>query len=281
MFLFLSCSHCVKQGEKGKTMLIQSQPVDPKISKKLGFDDESKKTPESEVIMSQRIGELLDDLFDGKRKISIKTRLGWKWLDIKNVFYDIKYSIRNHFVWFKTINRIRPWEGFDGLISIMITHLHDYVAYEKKYGHSEKEYKEHKIATVKETIELLKRIKEPHDYTDRRNQQVEEKYPKYKSLITEYDNGDTSINGLFVQQGNGWVGKEAGLNPRKGYFEFVDGNFELAASPNQDETNRLLAELEEYEKETSNAYKQAEIDSEEDFKRLLHLLRENLYSWWD
>jgi len=262
-------------------MLIQSQPVDPKISKKLGFDDESEKTLESEMIISQRVGELFDDLLDSKRKISITTRLGWKWGEIKDIFYDIKYAIRNHFFWLKTINRIRPWEGFDGLISVMITHLRDYAAYEEKYGHSEKEYKEHKIATIKETLELLKRMKEPHDYAHRQNLQVEEKYPKYKSLITEYDNGNTSISGLFVQQGNGWVGQESGLNPRKGYFEFMDGKFELAASPNQDETNRLLTELEKYQEATASAYKQSEIDSKEDFKQLMHLLQENFYTWWD
>ena len=262
-------------------MLIQSQPLDPKVSKKLGLDYESEETSESEIIVSQRIGKLLDDLLDGKRKISIGTRLGWKWLEIKDAFYDIKYAIRNHFVWFKTISRMRPREGFDGLISVMSTHLRDYVANEEKYGQSTKECKEHKIAIAKETLELLKRVKDPHGYIDRRRTQVEEKYPKYKSLITKYENGSTSTSGDFVQQGNGWVGKEAGLNPRKGYFEFVNGRFELAASPNQDETDQLLTELAKYQTEITNAYKQAETDSEEDFKRLAHLLQENLYSWWD
>jgi len=36
---------------------------------------------------------------------------------------------------------------------------------------------------------------------------------------------------------------ESGKDPRKGYFEFADGRFELAESPDQTETDRLLMEL--------------------------------------
>ena len=193
----------------------------------------------------------------------------------------MKYSIRNHFKWRKTINGIRPWEGFDGLIRVMQTHLRDYISTEEKYGYSLEEYKKHKIATATETVELLDRMKKPDEYLGRCRNEVEAKYPEYKSLITEYENGGTSSGGDFVAQGNGWVGMEAGKDPRKGYFEFVNGRFELVDSPNQAETDRLLAELSKYHEEIKNAYKQAEADSDNDFERLGQLLKENLYSWWD
>jgi len=85
----------------------------------------------------------------------------------------------------------------------------------------------------------------------------------------------------FVVQGNGWVGKESGNNPREGYFEFIDGRFELVPSPNQTETDRIIAELHEYHQEINNAYNQAKVDSDEDFDRLAKLLKENMYTWWD
>ena len=65
------------------------------------------------------------------------------------------------------------------------------------------------------------------------------------------------------------------------YFEFVNGRFELVNSPDQAETDRLLAELSKYHEEIKNAYKQTEADSDNDFERLGQLLKENLYSWWD
>jgi hypothetical protein len=163
----------------------------------------------------------------------------------------------------------------------MQTHLRDYIQTEEKYGHAEEEYKNKKIATAKETLELLERMKAPDEYWQRRHEEVASRYPDYKGLITEYENGGSSFSGDFVAQGNGWVGKEGGKNPREGYFEFLGGGFILAESPDQKETDRLLNELEKYHKELENAYKQANIDSDNDFERLCQLLKDNLYSWWD
>ena len=61
----------------------------------------------------------------------------------------------------------------------------------------------------------------------------------------------------------------------------MNGIFELAESPDQAETDRILAELVKYHEEIDTAYNQAEIDSEKDFERLAELLKENLYTWWD
>jgi hypothetical protein len=61
----------------------------------------------------------------------------------------------------------------------------------------------------------------------------------------------------------------------------VGKKFELIESPNQSETDRLLAQLEKYHEEISTAYTKAEADSDRDFERLCELLKENLYSWWD
>jgi len=54
-------------------MLIQSQPIDSKISK-IGFDDESEKTPESEIIISQRVGELFDE-YDRLKQMYYPTQI--------------------------------------------------------------------------------------------------------------------------------------------------------------------------------------------------------------
>jgi len=159
------------------------------------------------------------------------------------------------------------------MLTAMITHLQDYIKMEEKCGHAVEEYKNQKIATAKETVTLLKRMRDPDGYWMRLTDAVEKRYPKYKYLVEEYDDGGESYSGDYTSQGNGWVGSS-------GYFEFVNGRFERVKSPDQKETNRLIAELKRYHKEMDNAYKQAEIDSEKDFERLSLLLKDNLYSWW-
>jgi len=267
-------------------MLKGSQPLDPNVCKKLGLKENN--GCEDDIysdrnIKSQHIGEMFDDLFSFGRKhgVSLKTRFAWKRRDIAGRFHDIKYAVRNRIKWRKTLNILRPWEGFDGLFLVMQTHLADYISTEEECGHSHREYKNRKIATAKETVELLSRMREPDEYLHRRREEVEAKYPRYKSLITEYHSGALSSCGDFVAQGKGFSGKESGRNPREGYFEFVDGVFELTDSPDQGETDRLLAELSKYHEDLGDAYRQAEADSDRDFERLGHLLKDNLYSWWD
>ena len=263
-------------------MLLRSQPLSEEVSKKL----EEKSRIEIDAmnednIKSQHIGHFFDDLIEGKRKIKLKTRFKWKWDNLKGAYHDLKYAVRNRFKWRKIMNQLRPWEGFDGLLRVMQKHLSDYVESEEKYGHAAIEYKERKIATAKETIELLERMNKPDEYSFRRREEVDSLYPDYKQLITRYTCGGVGISGYFIAQGIGWVGKESGNNPREGYFEFFNGRFELTASPDQTETDKLLTQIKGYHKDIGVAYRQAEVDSDEDFERLSNLLKENLYSWWD
>ena len=261
-------------------MLIQSQPLSAEISEKLKERD-SENLALDEAVVSQRMGHLLGDLFDDGEKTSIATRIGWKWQRLKEKHHDAKYSRRNRKKWRKTIGGLRPWSGFDGMIRVMRAHLADYIETEEKYGHSLEEYKQRKIVTAKETAALLERMHEPHDYAFRRRKEVDEKYPEYKHLITNYANGSVSKSGDFIAQGIGWVGKEAGREPREGYFELISGRLELAESPDGEETERLLAQVKQYHTDVQSAYRRAEEDSDVDFDKLAKLLKDNLYSWCD
>ena len=124
-------------------------------------------------------------------------------------------------------------------------------------------------------------MKNPDNYHDKHSEEVKSRYPEYKGLVTKYIDGGSSFSGDFIAQGNGWTGKESGKDPQEGYFEFVDGVFTLVKSPDQNETERLLLQLEKYHEELHKAYEQGNIDSDKDFERLGQLLKENLYSWWD
>jgi hypothetical protein len=112
---------------------------------------------------------------------------------------------------------------------------------------------------------------------------VEKKYPKYKKLVSEYKHGGNCYSGNFIAYKNGYVGVEAGNDSRKGYFEFDSKTclFELVESPNTNETNALLEQIHEYNREIREAYVQANADIEKDFERLHRLLKTYMYSWWD
>lgn len=262
-------------------MTHNSQPLDQKFINKLGQGEPKEPPTQDGEIISQRIGTLFDDLLnDRERRPSLKTRIGWRLHRVRNALHGARYAARNRRKWRKTLRTIRPWEGFDGLISVMLTHLRDYVETEEKYGHSTPECKEQKITSARGTIELLECMKDPGAYSRRLREEVKVKYPKYQSLITKH-RYNTSYSGYFVEQGNGWTGTEGGTDPREGYFEFVGGRFELVASPDQAETDRLLVEIRQYHKDLGDADTQAAANLDKDFKLLAELLKENLYTWWD
>ena len=64
-------------------------------------------------------------------------------------------------------------------------------------------------------------------------------------------------------------------------FEFCKGKFQLTESPDQNETNRLLTQLEQYHVDIKKAYEKGSSNSDRDFERLGQLLKDHLYSWWD
>lgn len=264
-------------------MLIRSQPLDPSNAAKLSKDSRSEIASNSkENIVSQHIGTMSDEFRTKiQQRPDVGQRVKMTWIRLKNGYLDCKRTLNNHMKWHRTMKKIHPYEGFSGLLRVMQTHLRHYVVQEEKFGYAEKTYKQHKIGTAKETIRLLEHMREPDEYWNRRRKTVEAKYPKYKHLITKYAAGSTSQSGDFVPQGNGWVGMESGKDPQEGYFELINGRFELSDSPDPKETDHLLAELRNYYRDTNNAYKMAEADSKKDFEKLNQLLQENLYSWWD
>ena len=71
-----------------------SQPISDKAAKKLGLNDDDSAYEERDV-KAQRMGKLFDDIGFGDKKINLKTRLGWKWKDLKGFYSDIKYTVRN------------------------------------------------------------------------------------------------------------------------------------------------------------------------------------------
>jgi hypothetical protein len=265
-------------------MLFRSQPITTDERAEWATDRLGEaRTWKERPIKSQRVGGWLDDVNGRKRTPLAKLALWvrWRWSDVADVYRVFKNTFANHVKWHKTFKELYSWNGDHGFFLATRTHLGHYLKYEEKHGHSIEEHRNKKMATVKEAIELLERMTDPDEYRIRRADEVESRYPKYGSLITEYAGGGSCHSGNFVAQGNGWAGVEGGEDPREGYFEFVDCRLELATSPDPAETKRLLEEMGRYHQEMKHANEQADVDSDNDFDRLHQLLKENLYSWWD
>jgi hypothetical protein len=257
--------------------MLNTQPLDSEIVKGMdSYDTEKEAQP-----IKQYMGRMFQDILDSK--ITLKMRLSWLGRDISNAWHNFYNTVCNWAKWRKTISRLRPWEGFDGVLTLVQRHLKDYLETEVKYGHSEKSYREAKINSVKECLEILERLQKD-DYNKNALDEVYAKYPKYKQLITDYSDGSTSSSGDFIALGNGWAGIESGANPRRGYFECVNGKMELTAISDESvqvEVEQTLAQIERYHADWKQAIKNATEYVEDDKKRLGELLSQHFFSWWD
>jgi hypothetical protein len=262
---------------RGENNMLHTQPLDSEISKKMdSYDTKKEALPEK-----QYMGLMFEDLLNSK--ITLKMRLSWLGRDISNAWYDFYYMVCNWVKWRKTISGLRPWEGFGGVLTLVRKHLKDYLETEVKYGHSERSYREAKITSIRKCLEILERLQK-NEYDGNALDEVYAKYPEYKQLITEYSDGSTSCSGDFIAVGNGWAGIEAGANPRRGYFEYVNGKFELTATSDesvQAQVEQSLEQIERYHADLHEAYKNAEIYMENDKNKLGELLSQHFFSWWD
>jgi hypothetical protein len=262
---------------QGENYMLHTQPLNSEIYN----DMDTCKTEKKALPEKQYMGRMFENNL--KSRTTLKTRLSWLGRDISNAWYNFYYTVKNRIKWRKTISGLRPWEGFDGVLTLVQRHLKDYLETEVKYGHSEKSYREAKIKSIKECLEILERLQK-NEYEENTLNQVYVKYPEYKQLITDYSDGCTSYSGEFIAVGNGWAGIEAGAAPRRGYFESVNGKFELTAISGesvQAEVEQSIGQIESYHADLKDAYENAEKNMEDDKRRLGEILSRHFFSWWD
>lgn len=227
---------------------------------------------------SQYMSFMFDDL-DSNIKFSIKDKISSTKLKIKDFCYDLSYGITNWIKWFKVISKLRPWEGFDGVLQVAKHHLKDYLNYEIHYGHTEDDYRQEKIHKIKRCLELIEKIQKD-EYEIILMDAINQKYPKYYRMVSKTKTG-VCYSGKFVKFKDGWVGIEGGNNPRKGYFILKDGKFVIANSPNEEESNLLLKQMIQYEKDIKNALQESKECRDKDLNELSAILKEGFFSFWD
>lgn len=173
--------------------MTRSQPLNPKLLKKLGIHEET----EEERIAGQRVikTEIVDSMFDfSNKKTTMLDKLGFVSWRLKTCYSNIKWSARNLFTWYSIISKYRPWD-IHYFLPIFVKHLELCIAHEKRFGHSTEECKNCKISTAQEAVDIIKRIID-NDYVSKYRDAVDNKWGKFPYKKTTYANGNKGYEHL-------------------------------------------------------------------------------------
>ena len=80
-------------------------------------------------------------------------------------------------------------------LPLFVKHLEDYIAIEKKHSIATPEYREYKIATAREAVDIINRLL-AEDYASLRREPIEQKWGKYPYKKTTYENGSVGFEHL-------------------------------------------------------------------------------------
>ena len=138
--------------------MFRSQPIElsKEKLKKLGIEEKSRdeELKERKAIKT----EIVDDMFDcSDCRITPLRRMRWSFRRIIDKWFNIKWDIKNYFVWRKVIARHRPWD-IHCFLPLFEKHLELYIDTEKRYGIAAKECKDYKIATAQDALDIIKRL---------------------------------------------------------------------------------------------------------------------------
>jgi len=183
-----------RQNTERKIAMHRSQPLD--LSKeqltKLGIVEE---TEEQKAAGRQVVKvETVDGMFDLGFKPTIFDRALQPFQRVKKMIEDTKRSVTNHFLWRKQLSEYYPWD-IQAFLPMFTRHLELYVNVEQKSGHSTQEWREYKISTAQETIDILKRLTKDN-YSSVYTDVINERWGKFPYEKTTYANGSVGFRHL-------------------------------------------------------------------------------------
>jgi hypothetical protein len=177
----------------------RSQPLDmnnKELLKRLGYKD---KTAEEEALSRQVVKvETVDEMFDFDWKPNLWWYLRWPFGKVK-VWLKNRKSSRKHYSYFrKEFVEYYPFSILS-FLPIFIRHMELYIKLEKKIGHSAPEWKDHKIATAQEAVDIMKRLV-ADDYDSVYLDPIKEKWGKFPYEKTTYADGSTGYHHLTPEE---------------------------------------------------------------------------------
>ena len=179
--------------------VFRSQPIELSKEKliKLGIEEknEDEERKERKIIKT----EIVDDMLDfSDHRITPFIRIRWFLRHISDKWFDIKWDIRNYFVWKKVISHHRPWD-IRCFFPLFEKHLELYIDTEKRYGIAVKECRDYKIATAQEALDIIKRLL-VDDYSSVYTDTVKDKWGKFPYEKRTYEDGSISFKQLTPEE---------------------------------------------------------------------------------
>ena len=173
----------------------RSQPLDmdnKELLEKLGL----KERTEEEKAASRQIVkvETVDKMFDFDCKPTLWWYIRWPFIKVTRWLKNRKASRTHYRLFRKEFAEYYPF-SINSFLPIFIRHLELYIQLEKKAGHSAPEWKEYKISTAQETMDIMKRIV-ADDYDSVYLDPIEEKWGKFPYEKTTCADGSTSYHHL-------------------------------------------------------------------------------------
>jgi len=163
-----------------------------KLLKKLGIKEET----EEEKAAGQKVVkvETVDEMFDFKYKDTIAKKIMRPFRRLKMRYKNWKTRRKAIRLFKEQLTDYYPWSIMPGL-QLFIRHLELYIKLETKAGHAAKEWRDYKITTAQEALDILKRIV-AEDYDRQYLDEVETKWGKFPYEKTTYANGSTGYKHL-------------------------------------------------------------------------------------
>jgi|GEM_PF-3201648 len=173
----------------------RSQPIDinSEFAKKLGLTEEQAETSglEKEIIKT----EIVDSMFDFS---DYKPNL------IKKALAPFRRANRRLRIFLRSSKISRQWRGLfneyysldiRSFLPMFVHHLERYIALEKKHGMSTQEWKEYKLTTAQEAVDILNRLI-ANDYDAMYTGMVTQKWGNFPYEKATYSDGSVGLNHL-------------------------------------------------------------------------------------
>ncbi|MDR0964114.1 MAG: hypothetical protein LBM60_05825, partial [Clostridium sp.] len=175
--------------------MYKSQPVsnDKKILDRLGLSDilAEERAADRTVVKVEHVDEMFD--FSDK-KISLTQKILGVFRRLKLKMEDRRRGLKNYRRFKDVLENYYPYSTYS-FLRIFMRHLETYINFEKKYGISEETWKEHKITTAQEAIDIMNRLVDD-DYYSKYTAPVMDKWGKLPYEKITYENGDKGFKHL-------------------------------------------------------------------------------------
>jgi len=159
------------------------------LLKKLGIKEQ---TEEEKAAGRQVIKvETVDRMFEFKYKDTIVKKILRPFRRLRNRYNEWRRRHKCYRLFKEQLTEYYLW-SIMSFLPLFIRHLELYIQLEKKHGHSAQEWRDYKISTAQEALDIIRRLVD-ENYNNQYLELVEAKWGEFPYKKTTYANGNTGF----------------------------------------------------------------------------------------